>query len=73
LELRNEDAKKAEEALLKYKALLDDGKSVRTAVVTDEEKEHIADLFLLTSKTILEMEILQYIYRALLLNNIYVL
>ena len=49
----DKDAKKAEEALLKYKALLDDGKSVRSAVVTDEEKEHIADLFLLTSKPVM--------------------
>jgi GTP-binding protein YchF len=49
----DKDAKKAEDALLKYKALLDDGKSVRSAVVTDEEKEHIADLFLLTSKPVM--------------------
>ena len=34
-------------------ALLDDGKSVRSAVVTDEEKEHIADLFLLTAKPVM--------------------
>ncbi len=49
----DKDAKKAEEALLKYKAHLEEGKSVRSALVADEDKEYIADLFLLTAKPVM--------------------
>lgn len=44
---------KVENTLLKYKAHLDDGKSVRTLEVTDNEKEHAEDLCLLTAKPVM--------------------
>lgn len=44
---------KVENTLLKYKAHLDDGKSVRTLEVTDNEKEHVEDLCLLTAKPVM--------------------
>lgn len=44
---------KVENTLLKYKAHLDDGKSVRTLEVTDNEKEHVEDLCLLTDKPVM--------------------
>jgi GTP-binding protein YchF len=44
---------KVENTLLKYKAHLDDGKSVRILEVTDNEKEHVEDLCLLTAKPVM--------------------
>lgn len=46
-------AKKSQEALLKYKAHFEDGKSARTAPVNEDEAEEVADLFLLTNKPVL--------------------
>ena len=44
---------KVETTLLKYKAHLDEGKSVRTLEVTENEKEHVEDLCLLTAKPVM--------------------
>ena len=49
----DKDMLKVEATLLKYKAHLDDGKSVRTLEVTDNEKEHVEDLCLLTAKPVM--------------------
>jgi len=49
----DKDAKKAFEVCSVVKAHLESGKSVRTAPITDEDKEYIADLFLLTAKPVL--------------------
>ncbi|MFZ4798769.1 MAG: redox-regulated ATPase YchF [Bacteroidia bacterium] len=49
----DKDAVKAETVLLKYKAHLDDGKSARTLEMSANEKEHIADLCLLTDKPVM--------------------
>ena len=40
-------------ALLRIKEALDNGKSARTVEISDEEKEYLKDLFLLTSKPII--------------------
>ena len=40
-------------ALLRLKEALDNGKSARTVEISDEEKEYLKDLFLLTSKPII--------------------
>ncbi|NEU08059.1 redox-regulated ATPase YchF [Flavihumibacter sp. R14] len=49
----DKDAKKAFEVCTIVKAHLESGKSVRTAPITEEDKEYIADLFLLTAKPVL--------------------
>lgn len=49
----DKDMIKVESTLLKYKAHLDDGKSVRILEVTDNEKEHVEDLCLLTAKPVM--------------------
>ena len=49
----DKDAVKAETVLLKYKAHLDDGKSARTLEMSANDKEHIADLCLLTDKPVM--------------------
>jgi len=49
----DKDAVKAETVLLKYKAHLDDGKSARTLEMSVNDKEHIADLCLLTDKPVM--------------------
>lgn len=49
----DKDAVKAETVLLKYKAHLDDGKSARTLEMSMNDKEHIADLCLLTDKPVM--------------------
>lgn len=49
----DKDAVKAETVLLKYKSHLDDGKSARTLEMSDNDKEHIADLCLLTDKPVM--------------------
>ncbi len=45
--------KKQYESLLKYKKHLEAGKNVRSLEVTEDEKEVVADLFLLTSKPVI--------------------
>ncbi len=49
----DKDAVKAETVLFKYKAHLDDGKSARTLEMSANDKEHIADLCLLTDKPVM--------------------
>ncbi len=49
----DKDAVKAETVLLRYKAHLDDGKSARTLEMSANDKEHIADLCLLTDKPVM--------------------
>jgi len=49
----DKDAAKAEAALLKYKAHLESGQSARSTPVTEEEKKHVEDIFLLTDKPVL--------------------
>jgi GTP-binding protein YchF len=49
----NKEAIKAQEALNKYKSHFEDGKAARSADVTEDQKEHVLDLFLLTNKPIL--------------------
>ncbi len=49
----DKDAVKAETVLLKYKTHLDDGKSARTLEMSANDKEHIADLCLLTDKPVM--------------------
>lgn len=51
----DKEAIKAFGALSKYKAHLEAGKSARSCDVEDSEREHIADLFLLTDKPVLYM------------------
>ncbi|EOR96369.1 GTP-binding and nucleic acid-binding protein YchF [Arcticibacter svalbardensis MN12-7] len=48
----DKDAKKAYEVCNIVKAHLESGKSVRTALLSDEDKEYIDDLFLLTAKPV---------------------
>ncbi|MBS7563608.1 redox-regulated ATPase YchF [Mucilaginibacter sp. Bleaf8] len=49
----DKDAKKAYEVLTVYREHLMSGKSARTAQVAEEDKEHIADLWLLTAKPVM--------------------
>ena len=49
----DKDAKKAYEVCLIVKAHLESGKSVRTAPISDEDREFISDLSLLTEKPVL--------------------
>ncbi len=49
----DKDAKKAFEVCTIVKAHLESGKSVRTAPISDEDREFIEDLFLLTEKPVL--------------------
>lgn len=49
----DKDAVKAETVLQKYKVHLDDGKSARTLEMSANDKEHIADLCLLTDKPVM--------------------
>jgi GTP-binding protein YchF len=49
----DKEAGKAEAALLVYKNHLEQGKSARNAPVSDEDKKHIEDLMLLTSKPVM--------------------
>ena len=49
----DKDAKKAFEVCTIVKTHLESGKSVRTAPISEEDKEFIADLFLLTEKPVL--------------------
>jgi GTP-binding protein YchF len=49
----DKDAKKAYEVLTVYKNHLLEGRSARTAPVADEDKEHIADIWLLTAKPVM--------------------
>lgn len=49
----DKEARKAEEVLDNYKAHLSSGKPARTAPVEEKDREHIADLFLLTGKPVL--------------------
>lgn len=49
----DKEAAKAEAALLKYKNHLESGQSARNTPVTDEEKKHVEDIFLLTNKPVL--------------------
>jgi GTP-binding protein YchF len=49
----DKEAKKAFEVLTVYKNHLLEGKSARTAAVSDEDKEHIADIWLLTAKPVM--------------------
>lgn len=49
----DKDAKKAFEVCTLVKSHLEAGKSARTAPLTEEDKEYIADLFLLTEKPVM--------------------
>ncbi|MBL7913419.1 MAG: redox-regulated ATPase YchF [Bacteroidia bacterium] len=49
----DKEAKKAYEALLIYKKHLEQGKSARSAPVQPEDKQYIADLYLLTDKPVM--------------------
>ncbi len=49
----DKDAKKAFEVCSVVKTHLESGKSVRTAPISIEDREHLADLFLLTAKPVL--------------------
>lgn len=49
----DKDARAALDVLQRYKHHLEQGKSARTAPVLPEEREHAADLFLLTEKPVL--------------------
>lgn len=49
----DKDAKKTYEVCTIVKGHLESGRSVRTAPITDEDREFIADLFLLTEKPVL--------------------
>jgi GTP-binding protein YchF len=49
----DKDSKKATEVLMVYKEHLEQGLNARTAPVAEEDKRHIADLFLLTAKPVL--------------------
>ncbi len=52
-QIGDKDQKKAFEVLTVYKNHLLSGKSARTAPVTEEDKEHIADIWLLTAKPVM--------------------
>lgn len=49
----DKEASKAEATLLTYKAHLEQGKSARNAPVSEEDKQHVADLMLLTQKPVM--------------------
>lgn len=49
----DKEARKAEEVLSIYKEHLSAGKPARTAPVDEKDREHVADLYLLTSKPVL--------------------
>ncbi|HWZ14909.1 MAG TPA: redox-regulated ATPase YchF [Mucilaginibacter sp.] len=49
----DKEAKKAHDTLTVYKNHLLSGKSARTAPVAEEDKEHIADIWLLTAKPVM--------------------
>jgi GTP-binding protein YchF len=49
----DKDAKKALEVLAVYKHHLEQGKSARSAEVSDDDKKYIADIFLLTAKPVM--------------------
>lgn len=49
----DKDAKKAWEVLMVYKTHLESGQSARSAPVEEKDKEHVADLHLLTIKPVL--------------------
>ncbi|MBC8051693.1 MAG: redox-regulated ATPase YchF [Sphingobacteriaceae bacterium] len=49
----DKDAKKAYEVCTVVKSHLESGKSVRTAAITEEDKEFLADLWLLTAKPVM--------------------
>ncbi len=49
----DKDAVKAETILLKYKVHFEEGKSARSIDVSETDKEHVADLFLLTAKPVM--------------------
>jgi hypothetical protein len=49
----DKDAKKAYEVCTIVKSHLESGKSVRTAPVSDEDREYLADLWLLTAKPVM--------------------
>jgi GTP-binding protein YchF len=52
-QIGDKDQKKAFEVLTVYKNHLLAGKSARTSPVTEEDKEHIADIWLLTAKPVM--------------------
>ncbi|MEJ6793717.1 MAG: redox-regulated ATPase YchF [Flavobacteriales bacterium] len=49
----DKEARKISDVLIKYKAHLESGQSVRSLEVEEKEKEHISDLMLLTAKPIM--------------------
>ncbi|MAY84414.1 MAG: redox-regulated ATPase YchF [Flavobacteriales bacterium] len=49
----DKEAQKSKDILDKYKAHFEDGKSARSIELSDDEKEEVADLFLLTDKPVL--------------------
>lgn len=49
----DKDAKRAQEILELYKKHLESGKSARSVTVSDEDKKHIEDAYLLTDKPVL--------------------
>jgi GTP-binding protein YchF len=49
----DKDAKKCLEVLNIYKSQLEQGKSARSAPVSDDDKKYIADIFLLTAKPVM--------------------
>lgn len=49
----DKEAKKTYDVLMVYKGHLEQGKSARSAPVIEEDKRHIADIFLLTAKPIM--------------------
>ncbi len=49
----DKDAKRCLEVLNIYKSHLEQGKSARSAPVSDDDKKHIADIFLLTAKPVM--------------------
>lgn len=53
VKIGDKDAKKGLEALQKYKGHLENFQNARTLEVSEEEKKHVADLFLFTTKPVL--------------------
>ncbi len=49
----DKEAKRAYEALEKFKAHLEQGKNARSLVIDENDWEHVADLFLLTAKPVI--------------------
>ncbi len=49
----DKDAKKGMDVLVMYKNALEEGRSARTVKVSEEEKEHVQDIFLLTDKPVI--------------------